>query len=330
MYMKKLIPFLILGLFASHSASAFSDITISDPYYPATTYLQEVGVFKGYEDGSLGRDKLINRAEVLKTIFVASKTDLSEASSADFNDVPKDAWFAPYVNQAAATGIVSGDAGTGNFAPGRTVNKAEFLKMLTLAFNLTPTSYELNATANDVPNDAWFAPYIRFALEFNIMQPDAQNNAYPSKELTRGEVAELIFEMLHRGRGLEIQTLLNLTDRHLNKSLELVENKDLGTAAILVAIAERFSDYGLLIMPEHNVVKSANKVVDAHKSIISALSAGAKGDLDQVIVEAKAAWGQADESVQLNDNEKMQNISQQLKTIASQLANDARANGGTD
>lgn len=323
--MKKLFGLLLMSILVGGTAQAFSDVTIGDRYYPATTYLKQVEVFKGYEDGSFGRDKLINRAEALKTIFSATETGLGEGEAASFNDVPADAWFAPYVSQAANQGIVSGDGATGNFAPGRSVNKAEFLKMLTIAFEIDPTAYELTASAADVPDDAWFAPYLKFALQFKVIKPDGANNASPSKELTRGEVAEIIFEMLHQGKGLEPQNLLNLTEVHLIKGLEFLEQGDIATAAILVSIAERFSTYAVELLPQNSVVLSANKVVEALKSIVSAYTAGSKGQLNEVVSSAKKAWNEADESLKLNPKNEV--LSEKLKNIASQLANDAREAG---
>jgi len=261
--MKKLCSLLILSFAFTGMAHAFSDITIGDNYYPATTYLEQVGVFKGYEDGTFGRDKLINRAEALKTIFVATETDLSETAPASFNDVPA---------------------------------------------------------------EAWFAPYIQFALQFNVLKPDGSNNVYPGKELTRGEVASIIFEMLHQGKGLDAQTLLNLTEDHLKVGLEYLERTEVSTAAILMSVAERFSTYTVELMPKNNIVLSANKVVESLKSIVSAYSAGAEGNMNEVVINAKQAWTLADESLQLNAKNEV--LTEKLKTIASKLANDARAEGG--
>jgi len=189
------VPLLVIGL----QAQAFSDITVDDWPYMATTYLEKIEVFKGYEDGSFGRDRLINRAESLKTILVAAELDTPEASVVKFKDVPTDVWFAKFVNHAADLGIVSGDGSTGDFVPARSVNKAEFLKMLMLAFDIDPTTYDLEASPNDVPNDAWFAPFMKFAAQFEIATVDGDGNSHPGKELTRAECAQLIFNMMHKG-----------------------------------------------------------------------------------------------------------------------------------
>ena len=162
-----MLPLAILAL--PPSTKAFSDVTIGDTLYAPTTYLEQIKVFKGYEDGSFGKDRIINRAESLKTILTAAEHEVPEQIASKFTDVPADVWFGPFVNYAADLEIVSGDADTGQFAPARTVNKAEFLKMLLKAFEIDPANFTLEASAADVPQDAWFAPYLQFAVQFNVI-----------------------------------------------------------------------------------------------------------------------------------------------------------------
>ncbi len=324
-YFKQLIIFTFLV--SPTSVFAFTDINIQDEFYPATTYLEQHSIFKGYDDGSFGRDKLINRAESLKIILIAAEIEAEEATETKFADVPKDIWFAPFINHAATLGIVSGDSTTGNFAPGRTVNKAEFIKMLMLSFEIDPTQYELGEVPiSDVPDDIWFAPYLKFAVKYKIVTPDQDNNIHPGKELTRGEAADLIFSMLRQGKGLNPQTLLNLAEIHLIKSIEFIEKQEIGTAAVLVSIAEKFSTYALELLPQNSIVLSADKVVKALKNITGAYIAGSEGRIEEVIATSKQAWNLADESFNLND--KNQTLTDKIKTIASQIATKAREQSG--
>ena len=217
------------------SLSAFSDITIQDPVYDSATYLEAVEVFKGYDDGTFGRDKTINRAEALKTILTAAETEVPEASATKFTDVPSDIWFARYVNYSAEQGIVKGDDTTGLFSPGRNVNKAEFLKMMMLAFDIDPTQYPVISSVQitDVPSGIWFEPYFQFAVKFKILTPDGANQVNPGKELSRGEASELLFSMIRQGKGLKPQILLNLSELHLLKGIEYLERDEVSTRCTL-------------------------------------------------------------------------------------------------
>lgn len=310
-------------------SNAFSDISIADQYYTSTTYLQQVEVFSGYEDGSFGRDKLINRAEALKVILVAAEIETLEGLSVSFSDVPAGIWFHDFIATAAKEEIVSGDAQTGLFAPGRTVNKAEFLKMLMKAFGIDPGSFELTKTATDVPEGAWFEDFFRFALEFNVITPDASGKVQPDKQLTRGEAAQLIFNIMRQGKGLDPQLLLNLTEIHLVKSFELINNEtpEIGTAAILVALAENYSNYAAEIITEdninYNIVQSAQKVTAAFKSLVQALGSIKSEDYATAVTQAKAAWALSDESRNLNP--KNESLSIKLQDLAASIADKARS-----
>lgn len=308
------------------SSFAFSDITINDPAYDSTTYLERIGVFSGYEDGTFGRDKTINRAEALKTILMAAEMEVpEEASEQKFEDVPADIWFARYVNFSADQGIVKGDDTTGLFAPGRDVNKAEFLKMMMHAFEIDPTQYPVidEVQLNDVPDDIWFAPYFKFAAKFSILLPDGEGKVMPGEMLSRAGASELLFSMIRQGKGLKPQELLNLSEVHLLRSVEFMESDAVTTSSILVNIAGLYTQYALELLPDNNIVQSADKVVDAMRSINQTYAEGAAGNLDEVIRLAQDAWAKAEESRALND----QNIvlTDKIKEIAEGLAAKARA-----
>ena len=308
------------------SSFAFSDITINDEVYDSSTYLENIGVFKGYDDGTFGRDRTINRAEALKTILTANPDHTVPEASADrFSDVPKDIWFARFVNYSAEKGIVKGDDTTGLFSPGRNVNKAEFLKMMMLTFEVNPAQYPAisDVTLGDVPAGIWFEPYFKFAAKFKILTPDAEGNVNPGKELSRGEASELLFSMIRQGKGLQPQTLLNLSELHLLKAIEFMEQDAVSTTAILVEVAETFSGYTLEMLPDNNVVKSADAVVQALKMLTTTYTLGSEGKLDEVISTAQAAWAKADESLELNPQNQL--LTDKIKAIAEGIADKARS-----
>lgn len=313
-------------LFFPLTTLAFSDITINDETYDSTTYLESVGVFKGYEDGTFGRDKTINRAEALKTILTAAETPIPDtALTGSFEDVPEGIWFAPFVNHSADLGIVKGDDATGLFSPGRNVNKAEFLKMMMLAFEIDPSQYPIikDTKVQDVPEGIWFEPYFQFAVKFKILTLDGEGNSNPSEMLSRAGASELLFSMIRQGKGLKPQELLNLSEIHLLRAVEYMEQDAVSTSTILVNIAGLYTQYGLEILPENNIVQSANKVVEAMKSVTQTYAQGAEGNLDEVIRLSQDAWAKSDESLQLNPQNKV--LTDKIKEIAEGIAAKARA-----
>lgn len=309
-------------------AVSFSDVPLENNLYTPIEYLKEIEVLKGYEDGSFGIAKTINRAEALKIILVSAGTEMDPNSDKNFEDVPKDAWFSPYVYHAANKSIVSGDGETGLFAPGRDVNRAEFLKMVLQTFEIDPNAFTyegLNAT--DLPDDAWFTPTLKFALKFEII-PFTNSKADPSKPVTRGEAASIIFNTLEKGKGLNPQILLNTMEEHvIEASRNINEGKSLG-AALHIGKAEQLRGYlenlgkQFSYINESPAVLTANKTVEAMRFMIGAFAAAEQGNRDSVIDLSKKAWAAADSIPENNGNPtKMET---EIKKLASSMAEKAR------
>jgi len=324
--MKKLSIALIIGLFIlSAQTFAFPDVPTTHTNYLPTSYLTEKGIIKGYPDGTFGPTKAINRAESLKIILVAADKKFSDNFAGKFADVPKEAWFAKYVETAADMGIVSGDGATGNFVPARQVNKAEFLKMVMKTFEIDPADYAniLNVEPADVPADAWFAPYLKFAAKFKIIDLDAAGNANPAKFLSRGESVDILFRILTKGRGLDPQVLLNLAEKHLINTVNLLEKGDLLNSGLNVGIAEKTMIILNDFLPKNLTVQSSSKITDAIKNLVGAYVSGENGQLDSVLEAASNAWKLAAEAEEINP-EQTTGITVKIKELSSSIANKAR------
>ncbi|NJP03779.1 S-layer homology domain-containing protein, partial [Candidatus Gracilibacteria bacterium] len=213
-------------------ANAFSDVAFTDKIYPATQYLNSQGVIKGYSDNTFQPDKVINRAEAVKIILSAAEIPVLESiSTPSFRDVPSDSWFAPFVEQGLTLKIVTPQE---KFDPTREVNRAEFLKMMCLALQVDPNKYTLDVKSVDAPDDAWFAPYINFAIKFDILDRAADQKAFPEKSITRREAADMLFRTLQKGHALRVQTLLDLTENQLIATLQFLELQKLPEASLSI------------------------------------------------------------------------------------------------
>ena len=93
---------------------------------------------------------------------------------------------------AAQKGIIDGHP-DGSFKPADTVNTAEFLKMLTLSFNLQKN---LSHSYGDVKSTDWFAQYAGVAKKYNLFPNRSTDLLEPGKKLTRNEVAVAIYQYL--------------------------------------------------------------------------------------------------------------------------------------
>ncbi|MFH1375863.1 MAG: S-layer homology domain-containing protein, partial [Patescibacteria group bacterium] len=78
----------------------------------------------------------------------------------------------------------------GSFQPANSVNRAEAMKMILSAANLSGTAP--SSTFSDVPSGAWFAPFVNYAAELEIVNGYPDGTFGPDKLVTRAEIAKMI------------------------------------------------------------------------------------------------------------------------------------------
>lgn len=120
----------------------------------------------------------------------------------DLTDVPQDVWYHKYVLQAFKNGIIQGYTDR-TFRGGNTVNLAEAVKML-LETNEVELPSEDEITKNpfkDADMNAWYAPYLQYAKVNYVLIADMDLRVHPDKNITRQEIANLIYRFYSLGDG---------------------------------------------------------------------------------------------------------------------------------
>lgn len=170
----------------------FADTDTDELEGLAAGELYRRGVLGGYPDGEFKGDREVNRAEASKFLLLA-RFEVVEETGEDvkFSDVIRGQWYVKYINAAAEKGIISGHP-DGSFRPANTVNTAEFLKMLSLTFDL---ELDLPYSYTDVEADAWYAQYVGAAELYDLF-PERTDEIMPADPLTRNEVAVAIYQYL--------------------------------------------------------------------------------------------------------------------------------------
>lgn len=176
----------------------FTDVNSSTPHYTAIKYLKEHGVIGGYPDGSFKPDQVVNRAEALKIILLGSGETVAASASEDpFVDVPAAEWFAPYIVKAKSLGVVEGYE-DGTFKPAQTVNLVENLKMLLLTKKIDVST--LLVTSNpyaDAFMGEWYAKYVQYAKNKNLIDANSDNMIFPAQGMTRAKLAEAMYRLVY-------------------------------------------------------------------------------------------------------------------------------------
>lgn len=309
--------------------SSFKDVQAGTSLSAAVEYLKAKGVIGGYADGTYRPSQKVKRAEALKIIVAAVSAGQSlTARELAYTDVPASSWFAPYVSVALHDlGIIDGPPKTSTFRPEANIQKVEFLKLLFGAYKVDVAGAysEIKLPlANDVlDTGAWFYPHMRYAISSSVTTVTPDGNLNPGAELTRGNIAEMMHRYLTYRDGLRMQALLSVAENDLVNTLSKIQEKDVMQAelasarALLAARGANASREGLPI------VQGALKITEAFRALVRAYRAGIEGRLDNVIELSKDAWNKADQAD--NFSGELSELTKQLQTIASSMANEARA-----
>ena len=107
----------------------FTDVAESRWSYPYIREMYEAGVIDGMTPTTFEPAGNVTRAQFVKMLALLQSADVSAYASGPFTDVPGDAWYARYVNWAAANGIVNGTSAT-TFDPNTTISRQDMAVML--------------------------------------------------------------------------------------------------------------------------------------------------------------------------------------------------------
>lgn len=170
------------------------------PEPPAPT-IPKRGYANGYEDGSFRADNPMLRSEAATIIASALGEDYDKNANYDnvFSDVKDNDWFKNPVGYMSSKGYIQGK-GDGQFYPGQTVTRAEFVTMIA---NIKGKNYQSNAQMVDI-NGHWAEDKIKTAIsEGWIKGYDRGDGSFefrPDVNISRAEVVTI----LNRVKGLAV------------------------------------------------------------------------------------------------------------------------------
>ena len=184
----------------------FADIA-AHPNQKSIEALASRGIINGKTGDSFVPDATMTRAE-FSTIIVRG-LGLPQNAASNFTDVPSSAWFAPYVGAAYKYGIVTGRTGT-SFDPDGTITRQEAAVMIARAAKLCGMNTDMSegvvreilAQFDDyLTIDDWARGAFAVCYDADIL-PQHELEARPNSEITRAEIAEMLFRMLSAVRLL--------------------------------------------------------------------------------------------------------------------------------
>jgi len=168
-----------------------NDVSKNHWAYEPIKRLAVAGVISGYADGSFRPDQTVNRAEGIKMLVEAMGLGLHTQTVHDFRDVPRHAWYAPYVQTAIREKLINGDAA---FRPSDTLTRAEAVKIIVTAMGAEKVAGEFPQKIHftDVDQIAWYAIYAEFARANSIVSGYADGRFGGGDAVTRAQMAKML------------------------------------------------------------------------------------------------------------------------------------------
>jgi len=184
-------------------ASAFSDVSSSNPYYVQIQVMSQLGVVDGFPDGSFRPGAEVTRQQFAKMLVLSMRIPVSELDTCAFSDVqlsgPNSLYPDNYIAALSRDGIVTGVtpiATSGLFKPGDKISLAQLITMCTRASGRTlvepPASYKCTWGNFGAPHWA-----ISRKAQYNgLLREFPLSGMNPWRAATRAEAAALLFNLM--------------------------------------------------------------------------------------------------------------------------------------
>ena len=151
------------------TTNSFSDIKDGAWCCRAVSTLTNMGIIKGYTDGSFQPNKSITRAELATIIARFAKLDVNTKTFSDINGH----WAQKNIELAAGNGWINGYE-DGTFRPNNNITRAETFAMINRVLDrqtesvsdLLPTS-EMNMWSDNLNENAWYYKDVQEATNYH-------------------------------------------------------------------------------------------------------------------------------------------------------------------
>ncbi len=174
------------------TVSLFRDMDNTHWAYSYVEKLAKADVISGDENGNFRPGDPITRAEFVKCLVVAAGV-YDENAECDFIDVPKDAWYYPYVASAYQSGLVHGIT-EDQFAPLSNVKRQDIAVIIYRTGKVGSTQNSIDFADSEMISD-----YAKEAVDVlagaGIISGD-NGNFLPMNNATRAETARMLCGIL--------------------------------------------------------------------------------------------------------------------------------------
>lgn len=151
------------------------------------------GYMGGYGNGLFGPNDNMTRAQAAQ-MFYNLLLNKDVDITVNFTDVPADAWYGNAVRTLASLGVIKG-IGNGQFAPNRTITRAEFT---VIAMRFANVSADVTNPFTDIATNDWYYTAVTSAVSYGWITGYSDGSFRPQATITRAEVVTIVNRMLNR------------------------------------------------------------------------------------------------------------------------------------
>ena len=196
----------------------------------------------------------------LRQFYLSLMDNLSHVSAASglpFTDVAVDRWSYTYIKQMYDAGVVSGMTPT-TFEPAGDVTRAQFVTMLAGLAKADVSKYPATSF-RDVPEGAWYAPYVNWALANGIVSGTSATTFSPDAKITRQDMAVMLYQYTQRyDVALQQHTVTPFTDESSISAYALPAVQALHRAGVISGMPDgSFQPFGTATREQACVVLCA-------------------------------------------------------------------------
>ena len=178
----------------------FHDVAKDAAYYDAVRFVNEAGLFLGTSDTTFSPDVPMNRAMFVTVLGRLAKADTAAFASVSYTDVESGSWYAPYVEWAAASGLVLG-YGDGTFGPMNEITREQAALILARYAASAGVSAAPAGSLSSYPDGAsvssWAKDAVTWTADAGIYVTE-NGSLLPQALATRAVVAQMLFRFAGR------------------------------------------------------------------------------------------------------------------------------------
>lgn len=173
----------------------FTDVAKSDYYYSAVKWAVGKGITSGTSATTFSPDLSCTRAQMVTFLWRTAGSPEPTISTSPFADIQPGTYYYNAVLWALEKGITSGTS-TDTFSPDVVVTRGQTVTFLYRASGSPTVS---GGGFSDVPEDAYYAAAVKWALEKGITSGVGDGLFAPNDECTRAQIVTFLYRAYNTG-----------------------------------------------------------------------------------------------------------------------------------